>query len=98
MRVYRRLEQDKFLVLYGADVPDNAMYLEVGSTHNNAGEDGDYPPVAAIDWSERVFQRQGGEWEPFPECYYRERDIEWRVLEDAKTTLSRMRVRRESRP
>lgn len=62
-----------------AEVPDGAVYLEVGSRDRGAGVRGKpLAPITAIDEDARTICRAGLVDEPFPARFYREADIEWK--------------------
>lgn len=61
-----------------AEVPDGAVWLEIGSRDRGAGVRGKpLPPISAIDGEARTICR-AGLVEPWPERYYREADVEWK--------------------
>jgi hypothetical protein len=63
-------------VIVEAEVPDGAIYLEIGSTDDGSGKRA--WPITSIDEEAHTYQRHplGGAL-PFPERYYREDAIDW---------------------
>lgn len=72
-------------VMVECEVPDGAVYVEIGSQDD--GQGGRLAPIHSIDWDRRVLTRGFGlTEEPFPPLSYCESDCAWRPSDDAAAT------------
>ena len=55
-----------------AEVPDGAMYMEIGSNTEPRTW-----PIVEIDWEAREYRRELGQPRPFPRSWYRDADCDW---------------------
>lgn len=51
------------------------MHMDLGARDIN-GQDADHP-IRAINWAAGAFKREDGDWQAFPEWWYRTADIKW---------------------
>lgn len=81
MKVYRVNHHG---ILVSAEVPDGAICMEIGSTHDGTPDKGTkLPMIAFINFREKTYRRQG--WRkprPWPEKCYRIDDVEWTNVTD----------------